>query len=274
MKVTNSNGVVVDVSPILETHQVTLPAAAAATDSAVLVTLSANTAGRGLNGVLLEWIAAQGVLPTDLAIVIDGADWRRVDWPLPPNLYRAVGALGEGDHGVQVEIRNRRQVPVTVTLAVRGDANVRTEGLPAAAITAALPDVGARPVPADRTPTVQAIVAQVQEAGAHVSTIRGAYTVPTGRKARVSLVAARVHRMGAAGAGRMRVQAIYTKSGAGPLTWMIAQVYAATLGLTDRGEAGGGMDILSGDLVQIETSNDAVDPGDFYGAMHIMEYDA
>ncbi len=230
MKVRNANGVELDVTPRLETFEIAVPAASSSVlDSAKRVTLSANTAGRAAPGIVLEWIAARGIISTDVDITIDGVDWQQVAFPLPPQLWREVGALGEQDHGIQVTIRNRRLAAVTVVLAVRGDANVREETLAGEAITTPLPDVGGRPPYYDRNGATQQSVYANASTAVHADTERWTYTVPAAKKALFeSAFVAIIQQTAAAAAGwaaiRIRI---------GGITFITADLVTNAIGSKD-----------------------------------------
>ncbi|MGE0136104.1 MAG: hypothetical protein AB7L91_19060 [Dehalococcoidia bacterium] len=255
MKTSNRYGATVDVTPVLETHEVVVPAASASTDSAVLVTLSAAVGDRAENGLVLEWIGAQGIIPTDLRIIVDGKDWRRAVVPLPPSLTAQVGAIGEGDHGVQVELRNRRQSDVTVVLGVRGAANARTETLAGAALGTVLPDVGGRPAYYDRNPSSMSLYYNGVGVAPHGSTTRGSYTVPSGKRARVEFAASRVVRASeAAAAGTIESQTGY-QLGANGTAIAFVRTTTNTVGDFAHDAKAAGVTLVPGDMALLSTSD-------------------
>lgn len=181
------------VAPELSSVTVTVPAAASTTlDTARLIALVPDMGGEGGERIILERIMAQGCLPTDLTITVDGLDAASLRVPLAPDLQADLRVVGEGSKGVQITIRNLRQAAVPLTFWYRGRVSGAAAGalaaskvttLPGATITTPLPDVGGRPPYYDRAATTQQSTYANASIAVHADTERWTYTVPVGRKA-------------------------------------------------------------------------------------------
>ena len=128
----------------------------------------------------------------------------------------------------------------------------------------------------DRTPAVKAIFYQASGVAPHIATSRASYTVPAGRKARVTSYKLQTDRATAATtAGKVGVYALYTPSGQGALTVRLSYSLSNTVGFTDEINSPGFDILLPGDVLAIYTVDASTGGTMNYDlAVNILEFDA